>query len=181
VRAADGARDGSVSPDPPPSIYDLDIPLVESDGRRTTLAALRGGPVIAAMIYTSCASVCPRTVEDMKAIERQLPPESRRGLTFALFSLDPGRDTPAALRRFAAERGLDASTWRLFAASEDSVRTLAAVLGVRYAREPSGEVAHSALIALVDGSGVVRHRQIGLAGGPDPLLRAVRSAGAQPF
>jgi cytochrome oxidase Cu insertion factor (SCO1/SenC/PrrC family) len=141
-----------------PSIYDLPVPLVGADGRAHALADLRGRTVIAAMIYTSCTTVCPAIVEDMKAVERRLPARERANTGFALFSLDPGRDTPAALQRFASERQLDPARWRLFSTSEDDVRTLAAVFGVKYAKEPSGAIAHSATVVVIDPDGSVRRQ-----------------------
>ncbi len=138
------------------SIYDLRVPLVDSAWRARTLADLRGRTVVAAMIYTNCTTVCPGIIEEMKAVERRLPDHGRAGATFALFSLDPGRDTPAALQRFAAERRLDPARWHMFATPEEGVRTLAAVLGVKYAREPSGAIAHSATIVIIGPDGVVR-------------------------
>lgn len=156
------------------SIYALDVALVDQAGRRLRLPDLRGRPMVAAMIYTTCTSVCPRVTEDMKTIERQLGPDDRRGVAFALFSLDPGRDTPAALTRFAGEHGLDLERWTLMAATEDGVRDLAAVLGVRYRTEASGDIAHSATIVVIDSDGVVRHRQEGLSANQDELLQALR-------
>ncbi len=160
------------------SIYELDLALTDDAGAAVHLADLRGQTTVAAMIYTTCTSVCPRVTEDMKAIERQLPAEHKRGVTFALFSLDPGRDTPDALRRFAAEHGLDRARWRLFAASEDGVRDLAAVLGVKYKREEAGAIAHSATIFVIDREGIVRHRQLGLSENPRDLLDALTRAGS---
>lgn len=161
-----------------PSLYDLDVPLVESDGRRLALSNLRGRTVVAAMMYTSCTTVCPRITEDMKALERRIPAGERGGVTFVMFSLDAGRDTPEALRRFAADHRLDRG-WRLFAAAPDAIRTLAAALGVKFAREPSGTIAHSAAIFLIDPGGVVRHRQVGLSTSPDGLLQALAATGSE--
>jgi formylglycine-generating enzyme required for sulfatase activity len=173
VKARAGAREGLSAA---ASIYDLDLPLLESDGRARSLADLRGRTTVAAMIYTSCTTVCPSITETLKAIERRLPERDRGHVTFALFSLDPGRDTPAALRTFAAEHHLDGTRWRLFAASENGVRTLAAVLGVKYAAEPSGAIAHSATIVVIDRDGAVRFRQAGLASDLDSLVRGITAA-----
>lgn len=155
------------------SIYALDLPFTDQDGRELALADLRGRVMIAAMMYSTCKSVCPRVTEDMKGIERQLSAQDRERVGFVLFSLDPGRDTPAALRAFAEARGLDLGRWRLLAASEDGVRDLAAVLGVKYAAEAGGEIAHSAMIFVIDRDGVVRHRQTGLSQDPRDLIAAL--------
>lgn len=157
------------------SMFVLDVALVDQDGTRAQLEDLAGHVMVVTMMYASCTSVCPRVTEDMKAIERQLGPRAK-DIRFVLFSLDPGRDTPQALRQFATDRRLDLARWRLFAASEDGVRDLAAVLGVKYATEPSGDIAHSAIIVVVDRQGVVRHRQLGVGQDPAPLLDAVAGA-----
>jgi protein SCO1 len=158
------------------SIYNLELSLIDQDGRTLTLADLRGRVLVAAMIYTSCTAVCPRVTEDMKGVEQQLSARDRTDVGFVLFSLDPGRDTPAALRRFAIEHTLDLSRWRLFASSEDGVRDLAAVLGVKYKTEDNGEIAHSAMIFIIDREGVVRHRQLGLNPDSHELISALAQA-----
>lgn len=159
-----------------PTIYDLDLPLTDDQGATLRLADLRGRTIVASMIYTSCDSVCPRVTQDMKGIERQLREAGERDVTFVLFSLDPGRDTPEALRQYAETWHLDRSHWRLFAMPEESVRDLAAVLDVKYAFEDDGEIAHSALIVLIDRNGVVQHRQVGLTEKPTALVEAIRRA-----
>lgn len=155
------------------SIFELELELIDQQGHRTSLADLGGKVMLAAMVYTSCTSVCPRVTEEIRAIEQQLS-RTDGDLRFVLFSLDPGRDTPAAMRQFAAVHGLDTSRWRLLATSEDGVRNLAAVLGVRYRQEDDREIAHSAAIFLIDRHGVVRHRQIGTGQDSRDLVAAVR-------
>ena len=163
------------SPAREPSLYALDLQLTDQDGHTHALADLRGQVLVAAMMYSSCETVCPRVTEDMKSIERLLGSARRDTVGFVLFSLDPGRDTPAALRAFARSHGLDPSRWQLLAASEDGVRELAAALGVKYAEEENGEIAHSAMIFLIDRDGVVRHRQVGVDQEPHELLEALAS------
>jgi protein SCO1/2 len=174
--SASSTEPGIASRSGDPSIYSLDLSLTDQDGRTLALADLRGRVLVAAMIYTSCTAVCPRVTEDMKGVEKQLSVRDRTDVGFVLFSLDPGRDTPAALRRFAAEHGLDLSRWRLFASSEDGVRDLSAVLGVKYKAEDNGEIAHSAMIFIIDREGVVRHRQLGLNTDPHELATALAQA-----
>lgn len=157
------------------SLFELTFELTDQDGRRAHLADLSGQPFVASMIYTQCKSVCPRITADLQRLDRSLAGPERDGLRFVLFSLDPERDTPEAMRTFAEDHGLDRERWTLFSASEDDMRTLAAVLGVRHRPDGSGEIAHSAIIAVVDGRGVVRHRQTGLQDEIAPLIAAVRT------
>jgi protein SCO1/2 len=176
-RAVDGGNPAT-SPAPAessaePSVYDLDLTLTAQDGQTLALADLRGRPVVAAMIYTSCTTVCPRIAADMRRLEGRLSGRPRDQAQLVLFSLDPDRDTPAALRQFAATHGLTSSRWRLFATSEEGVRDLAAALGVKYKAEEGGGIAHSALIFAIDPNGVVRHRQVGLSQDIDELRGAL--------
>lgn len=158
----------------PASIFALDVPLVDQDGKTIRLADLAGHPLVATMGYTQCTAVCPSIVAEMKSVERELGPRAG-DVRFVLLSLDPARDSPEALRRFAEQHHLDLGRWRLLAAGDEhGVRDLAAVLGVKYA-PASGGVAHSAMIVVVDRQGVVRHRQIGVGQARQPLLEAVQA------
>ena len=159
-----------------PSLYDLTLELTDQDGHSRHLSDFRGAPFVASMIYTNCTSVCPRVTADLKGLEAALPADVRAHTRFVLFSLDPERDSPAALREFAVSRQLDLDRWTLLASTPDDMRTLAAVLGVRFRPEGDGEIAHSAIIAVVDSAGVIRHRQVGIAGDRTALLAAVREA-----
>lgn len=157
------------------SIFGLDLTLVDQEGHALRLADLRGHVLLAAMVYTSCTSVCLMVTEQMKAIEHRLAGVDDE-VKYVLFSLDPGRDTPEAMRGFLRAHTLDASRWRLLAASEDGVRDLAVVLGVKYRPEEDGEIAHSAMIFVIDQAGVVRHRQVGVGKDSNELVAAVRKA-----
>ena len=158
-----------------PSLYELTFPLTDKDGGTRHIAEFRGQPFVASMIYTHCTSVCPRITADLQALDRALPPDVRARMRFVLFSLDPERDTPAALQAFARERSLDTARWTLLAAGSDDMRTLAAILDVKFRPDAGGEIAHSAVIVVVDRNGVIRHRQAGLTGDPATLVEAVRA------
>lgn len=176
ARVATSAPGGdTVTTRPEASLLELDFPLVDRDGRTRHLAEFAGQPLVVSMVYTSCKSVCPRITADLKSLDRELPADLKARTRFLLFSLDPARDTPAALAAFAREHQLD-DRWTLLAASEDDMRTLAAVLGVRFRPDPDGEIAHSAVIGVTDDHGVLRHRQAGVGQDAATLVAALRSA-----
>lgn len=157
-----------------PSLFELTFPLTDQDGRTRHLEEFRGAPFVASMIYTNCTSVCPRVTADLQSLDTALPADVRGRTRFVLFSLDPERDTPAALRAFARKHHLDLTRWTLLAAGPDDMRTLAAVLGMKFRPDGAGEIAHSALVLVVDGGGVIRHRQVGVTADVAPLVAAVR-------
>jgi len=92
-----------------------------------------------------------------------------------MWSLDPARDTPEALREFARANGLDPERWQLLSGSEEGALELAAVLDVRFRPEESGEIAHSSLVFVIDRGGHIVHRQLS-SEGDEPILDAVTRA-----
>jgi len=143
------------------SVYQLNSRWTDQDGKSATLARFQGKPLILAMIYTRCKDACPMIVLDMQAIEKALPEQVREQAHFVLISFDPERDSPAQLKLFESAHDLDAKHWTLLTGSDNSVRMLAAVLGIRYMKVPSGEFAHSSVITVLDSKGNIRHQQTG--------------------
>src|SRR6478672_1957347 len=111
------------------SVYDLRATWHDQRGAPRTLASLRGRPQAIALVYTHCQATCPLIVGQLKRLE------AATTLGLVLVSLDPERDTADRLAAFAAEHELDAARWTLLRGSDDDVRELAAVLGVRYRRQ----------------------------------------------
>ncbi len=157
------------------SLFEMQFPLTDQNGRTRHLRDFAGQPFVASMIYTNYKSVCPRTAADLKALDDALRTTAGTSTRFLLFSLDPERDTPEALRAFAAAHDLDTTRWTLMASSPDDMRTLAAVLDVRFRPDAEMEIAHTAVIAICDAKGVVRHRQVGAADDRAALVAAVRA------
>ena len=155
------------------SIFHLESEWVNPDGEKRPLSrALSGGPMAAAMIYTSCEHACPVIVSDMLKIRRALGADES-GARFVLFSFDPERDTPARMRDYRGEQGL--GRWTILSPAEPGgERELAAALGVRFKPIAGGDFAHSNIIFILDGEGVPRHRQAGLLQPPDESAAVLR-------
>lgn len=128
------------------------------------------------MIYTSCEYACPLIVRDMLAIYHRLAATERATVNFVLFSFDPQRDTPQAMRRYAAEKRLPAPDWTLLAADDDTVLELAVALGIRYKPLAGGDFAHSNVVFVLACDGTPVHRQEGLGIAPDDAVAALRDA-----
>jgi protein SCO1/2 len=82
------------------------------------------------------------------------------GGRFVFFSLDPAADTPARLKAYAEERGLDPADWSLYHGDDKAVRDLAAALGVRFRRDDKGGIDHSAAISLLDEKGEITFQKL---------------------
>ena len=162
---------------PGDSIYQLPLPLTDSNGQTRDWRTLRGKPHLVSMFYTSCQYICPLIVESGKAVERQLTPAQQKKLGVVLISMDPARDDPAALKKVAEQRKLDTARWTLASPPAGDVRAVAGVLGIRYRLLADGEFNHSSALILVDANGRILARTEKIGSKPDPeFVAAVRKA-----
>jgi protein SCO1/2 len=174
--AAQGHRHEAMEAAPPrgDSVYALSASLVDQRGRAVGLDLFRGHPVLISMFYASCPDACPLLIADLQRMERELPLRIKADLRIVLVSLDPERDTPDALQALARARRVDESRWRLLRAPEDTVRDIAALLGVKYRRLPDGSFNHSSVITLLDPDGAIVVRDDAMGGPHEALLRGLR-------
>ncbi|KFN45005.1 SCO family protein [Arenimonas oryziterrae] len=136
------------------------------------LADRRGSAQIVGMFYSACPYMCPLIIDTGLGIDHALTPAERTRLRVLLVSIDPGRDTPAVLSALAKKRRLDTTRWTLARTDEDSVRKLAAVLGVRYRRLASGDYNHTSALILLDAEGRIVARTEHMGATPDPAFLA---------
>jgi protein SCO1/2 len=156
------------------SLYELSGSFVDQDGTTVGLDLFRGHPVLISMFYSRCPDACPLLIADLKRIERELPPRTRANLRIVLVSFDPEHDTPEVLAALARAHNLDTSRWRLLRAPDDTVRDVAAALGIRYRALPEGRFNHSSVITLLDADGAILARDEGIGQPHDALLQHLR-------
>lgn len=166
---------------PRDSIYQLPAKLVDQRGNVFEWSALRGRSRVVSMFYTSCQLVCPLIIDAGKAIEKSLAPKQRERLGFVVVSMDPKRDTVAALARVSVQRGLDPARWTLASPQPGDVRAIAGLLGVRYRQLSDGGFNHSTVLVLLDADGRVLARTEKVGTVVDQVfLAATRRAAAAP-
>lgn len=78
--------------------------LTDHDGRAVSLRSWRGAPVLLFFGYTHCPDVCPLTLDRLTRALRELGRDGK-DVRILLVTLDPARDTPAALKTYAARFG----------------------------------------------------------------------------
>lgn len=81
--------------------------LTDHRGQTVSLTDLRGRAVALTFVYTSCPDVCPLIVSALRASYEQLDPAVQERVALVAITVDPERDTPAALRAFSAAHRLD--------------------------------------------------------------------------
>lgn len=73
--------------------------LTDQNGRTFTDQDVKGKPFLVFFGYTNCPDFCPTTMFEISEVLKKLGPDAAR--TRALFiSVDPERDTPAALKDY---------------------------------------------------------------------------------
>ncbi|MGH6950775.1 MAG: SCO family protein, partial [Vitreimonas sp.] len=78
------------------------IDLVDVNGARVTQADFAGQPTVIYFGFTHCPDVCPTT---MYAVAQALEQEDSYDVQAILITVDPARDTPEAMRAYAATEG----------------------------------------------------------------------------
>ena len=165
------------APLPRDSVYQLPLQLTDQSGNTSDWRTRRGKPHLVSMFYTSCQYICPLIVDSGKAVEKNLTPEQQRRLGILLVSMDPKRDTPAALQSIVDKRHLDTTRWTLASPPARDVRAVAGVLGIRYRQLADGEFNHTSALVLLDADGRVLARTEQVGSRPDPdFIAAVRAA-----
>ena len=164
---------------PGDSLYHLQAGFTDLHGQSRQWAQLQGRPQLVSMFYGNCSLMCPLILENAKAVQKQLSPAQRARLGVAMITLDPARDTPAALAE-VAERNRTPADWQYLQPDADDVRAVASVLDVRYRFREDGSINHTSVLVLLDAQGrpLARSEVVGAA--PDPaFLQQVRAALAQ--
>lgn len=89
-----------------------DFTLTDQRGQTIRLSELRGKAVALTFIYTNCPDVCPLTAENFRIAYEGLPAKTRQKVALVAVTVDPARDTPAALQAFSATHRLaDNPNW----------------------------------------------------------------------
>jgi len=77
-----------------------DLDMIDPDGKQRRLADYRGKVVIVFFGYTHCPDVCPTAMAQLAQTMELLGPDASRTQVL-MITVDPGRDTPEILGRYA--------------------------------------------------------------------------------
>lgn len=160
-------------PAPSASLYQSEVALTDQNGRVFHLADLRGQPVLVSMFYSSCQMVCPMIFETIRATLAKGGKPAQDGVRVLMVTVDPERDSVAALKKTAAAHNAD-DHWQLARANASGTREVAALLGVQYRRLADGDFNHSSTILLLDTEGRITARTNTLGAVDPKLVDAVR-------
>jgi len=129
--------------------------LVSDAGKPVQLDALEGSVTVYDFIFTNCAGTCPMMTATMRRLTSKIDKDAP--VRFVSISVDPRRDTPAALRGYASKVRND-SRW-LFLTGDAQTITDLSVNGFKLAASGSSvneSILHSSKFAIADKHGVIR-------------------------
>jgi protein SCO1/2 len=100
-----------------------DFALRERSGRPVTRADLLGKVWLATFIYTQCTETCPLQSARVARLQAEFAAEP--DLVLVSITVDPERDTPAALAAYAERYGADPARWWFLTGAKRAIYRLA--------------------------------------------------------
>ena len=131
------------------------VSLTDAAGRPFELEGLRGKAVVVSFIYTTCNGSCPATTANLVRVQKALNEAGLwgKGVEFVSISLDPARDTPEVLTRYARLFGANPAAWHFLTGAPDRVAGVVAAWGMWTRTNDRGVIDHPSRVFLVDPRG----------------------------
>jgi len=104
--------------------------LTNQLGKQVGWADLEGKVVVADFFFTRCPTICPQLTRNMKRMQEGISNAQRAGSTqadfvhFLSFSVDPERDSVAALKAWADRFEIDPQNWWLLTGAKKEIYDL---------------------------------------------------------
>jgi len=168
--AGNDAPLADIGPAPP-------VELIDSAGRPFSLARLRGKAVVVSFIYTTCNGSCPATTHNLYRVQQVVKDAGLWGkrVEFVSISLDPTRDTPEVLARYAELYNADTTHWHFVTGPADQVAKVLASWDMWARIGPTGVLDHPSRIFLLDPQGHEREIYNLAFLKPETVLRDLKS------
>jgi protein SCO1/2 len=154
--------------------------LTSQDGGQVTLADFRGKVVAVTFIYTLCTTTCPVLTPMLSFVQDQLGPDFGTKIVFISITVDPERDTPQVLKKYAQAFGANLAGWAFLTGPPDAIRDVTRRYGVFASRTANGDVDHTFLTSIVDPRGILRVQYAGAHFEPDELRHDLLSLLQEP-
>jgi protein SCO1/2 len=148
--------------------------LTNQDGKRIALKDLRGKVLAITFIFASCADTCPLLTATMAGLQDKLGAAFGPRVYFVSITVDPERDTPEVLKRYAEAHRANPAGWAFLTGTPAEIREVAKRYGVYHRRTQRGDVDHTFLTSIVDQSGTLRVQYMGIRFNPDEMLRDIQ-------
>ena len=123
--------------------------------------------IVADFFYTHCPTICPVMTRNMKRLQNTVKTavdvdgRTTQLVQFISFSIDPGRDSVAALKKWADRFQIDPSNWWLLTGDKQTIYDLSLKHMNLAVQDPQidSSFPHTDIFVLIDKNGVVRVRR----------------------
>ena len=126
---------------------------------------------VASFVYTTCKGSCPMLGAQMKRLSQSMP--GSNDFRLISISVDPEKDTPERLARYAKDLGVEDARWTFLTGKKSVIRDLV-IKGFKLAAaraDDGSEILHSSKLVLVDRQGIIRGYFDGLLGESAVLIK----------
>lgn len=137
------------------------------NGDKFGLEDLKGDWWIADFIFTNCTTVCLPMTSNMKQLQNRAAKDDI-DVQFVSFSIDPERDTPEVLKKYADGYGVNPKNWNFLTGYEfQTIKELSVLSFKSLAEKPpenddTDQFMHGTSFFLVDPEGTVVKRYNGV-------------------
>lgn len=160
-----------------PAISAPSFTLTNQFGERVSLSDFRGKVVVMSFLYSNCRTVCPAITHKFVGTREKLG-KAGRDVVFVAISVDPERDTPAAIRNFSKKTGIG-DGWQFLSGDRRKLERIWGDYGV-YVNKTQVEapnnymVDHTAIVFLIDREGKIRLTYPGIKWEPEKLVHDIK-------
>jgi len=112
----------------------------------------KGKIVIADFFFTYCPVICPKLTSSLKRVQNAFA-ENKNGILINSFSIDPQRDDPGRLKRYAKKFAINTHNWHLLTGAKKEIYKLARNGFMIVATDGDGgpdDFIHSEKLVLID-------------------------------
>ena len=111
--------------------YFTNLEVIDQDRRKLKFYddVLKDKVVVINFIFTNCQGACPLMTRNLTLVRDLLGPEVGNEIHFVSVSIDPMRDTPAAMKEFAQTHDADQDYWRFVTGDPKNLEYIVKKLG----------------------------------------------------
>ena len=135
--------------------------FTDQNGKTISNKDYAGKVYVVEFFFASCPTICPKMLKSMLKIQEEFYGNPNFGI--ASITIDPKRDTPESLNKYAKKNGVTLKNWHFLTGDLDTIYKLSNEGFKLYAgenEEAEGGFEHSGLFALIDKDGYIRSRTV---------------------
>jgi protein SCO1/2 len=131
--------------------------FIDQNGKQVTNKNVEGKIYVANFFFTTCGSICPKMMNNLKKVQTAFP---NSNVLILSHSVLPGTDSVSRLKKYESRMAIDGTRWWLLTGNKEAIYTMAR--RSYFADEEIGytkggdEFLHTENCVLIDGKGRIR-------------------------